>query len=731
MEEVGSSRRDRRVQPNSIRVLREFARNKEMATPVPSSEHHRSRSSPKVTDHPWMHTSSPYTEFQSSPSSSTEMKSTAYNKNFGQTNHSDNYINNNNNNNNNNSSKYDWRMHSLMLCRHILRRGLLDGVGSDVSVYIPAWDKSYNLHRLVLDQNPYFKLLLQGGFREAESDGVTLHFEDNPFITLESFQFVLEYLYGKIDDPFITQDNVRQILATSSYFQLDVCGICIDYILKTLDHQNVVDYLLFADELMVQGSERICDAVFTFLCREAHGMDREVLASLPLDWLQRVIESDAFWVPSEFERYSFTQQIIQARYEAYLLAPSSFVLTELDTNPNCHILSRSIHYMHMTFEQLESIQDDVHPLTKQRLVAEKVLKEALWLQVKLRSKIESASEKDTKLNMTIPSTCVRSRRTSTVTSDKEEGYDDCNAEEEEIVEKRPLSGKYYPIPTDDTTTYTRESAIAMSSSSAAAATGGGGGGGGKKKSLKQQNTVPVEHFSIYPPFRFSVEFTNVNALKHDMRVYSHTVFYAGSDWNIYIQKTKSLRKGVLQLGVYLHRQSISHQVQSHQGHTCYYPDEIQQQNEGNTSAATSTAFRTNPTAESWSFSRYPDKRQVVKTWFKIYCPSRGPKHALTLFQSSPDNFSVTQSWGWRSTALCTDENSSSGTTTTTTTTDTTASSSPPPPMLYTPQTSNQLHYLTSTYDLRTIKTALNTAQPQKSDTNSGPSLKFTIVMGHV
>lgn len=196
------------------------------------------------------------------------------------------------------NSKYDWRLHSLMLCRHILTRGLMDGIGSDIQVFVPSWNKTYQLHRLVLDQNPYFKLLLQGGFREAESNKITLHFDkDNPFITMESFQFVLEYLYGKIDEPLITQSNVRQILATSSYFQLDVCGICVDFILKNLNHQNVVDYLLFTNELMVQGSDRICDAVFTFLCREAYHMDRSILASLPLDWLQKVIESDAFWVP--------------------------------------------------------------------------------------------------------------------------------------------------------------------------------------------------------------------------------------------------------------------------------------------------------------------------------------------------------------------------------------------------------------------------------------------------
>jgi hypothetical protein len=198
----------------------------------------------------------------------------------------------------NESSKYDWRMHSLLLCRHILTRGLEDGIGSDITVHIPAWDKTYRLHKLVLDQNPYFKLLLQGGFRESTQDTVTLHFEDNPFITRASFQFVLEYLYGKVEEsPPITRENVCQILATSSYFHLDMYNVCVDYVLKSLNHLNVMEYLLFADEHMIQGSDRIADAVYTFLCREAFTMERHLLVTLPLDWLQRVVENDAFWVP--------------------------------------------------------------------------------------------------------------------------------------------------------------------------------------------------------------------------------------------------------------------------------------------------------------------------------------------------------------------------------------------------------------------------------------------------
>lgn len=180
----------------------------------------------------------------------------------------------------------------------------------------------------------------------------------------------------------------------------------------------------------------------------------------------------------------------------------------------------------MTFEQLESIQNDLHPLTKQRLVSEKVLKEALWMQVKLRSKIESASERDTKLNMTIPSSNNNNNNNRSSVIEKEVGRtdeedsDDGHEEEQDetpTIDRKSFSGKYFPIPTDDTTTYTGESAITLATSSIA--------GSSKKKSL--QSYSPVEQYSVYPPFRFSVEFTDVNSLKHGMRVYSDTVFYAG------------------------------------------------------------------------------------------------------------------------------------------------------------------------------------------------------------
>lgn len=57
-------------------------------------------------------------------------------------------------------------------------------------------------------------------------------------------------------------------------------------------------------------------------------------------------------------------------------------------------------------------------------------------------------------------------------------------------------------------------------------------------------------WSVNEPFRFSVEFWGLDTLKEKNRLHSHTVWYAGSMYNVYVQVIK--KKG-MQLGVYLHR----------------------------------------------------------------------------------------------------------------------------------------------------------------------------------
>ncbi|KAI7169587.1 hypothetical protein KC316_g2922 [Hortaea werneckii] len=79
---------------------------------------------------------------------------------------------------------------------------------------------------------------------------------------------------------------------------------------------------------------------------------------------------------------------------------------------------------------------------------------------------------------------------------------------------------------------------------------------------------PTQTYTHFPPFRFVAEFPPPRLLKEKKRIYSQTVFYAGSLWNLYIQKVSTAGNrnsssgsggnnagggGGKQLGVYLHR----------------------------------------------------------------------------------------------------------------------------------------------------------------------------------
>jgi hypothetical protein len=56
---------------------------------------------------------------------------------------------------------------------------------------------------------------------------------------------------------------------------------------------------------------------------------------------------------------------------------------------------------------------------------------------------------------------------------------------------------------------------------------------------------------------------------------------------------------------------------------------------------------------------YIDARPTIKTYFKIYSPSKGGR-MLSIYESAPDRFNFSQSWGWKSSTLMLDEVTLSG-----------------------------------------------------------------------
>lgn len=174
-------------------------------------------------------------------------------------------------------------------------------------------------------------------------------------------------------------------------------------------------------------------------------------------------------------------------------------------------------------------------------------------------------------------------------------------------------------------------------------------------------------------------------------MHSHTVWYAGSLYNAYVQV---IRKKGLQLGVYLHRQSHVDPLPSFslpspkrsegppfRPHS-HPPGSVMQptdQSRSPTSISTSTIVlggirsttpvsarpgsptSTSPPSGNRSASPvnnivqpYRDPRSAISAYFSISCAS-ATGASITRFSSGPDTFAISQSWGWKSSTLRTEE----------------------------------------------------------------------------
>lgn len=478
------------------------------------------------------------------------------------------------------------------------------------------------------------------------------------------------------------------------------------------------------------------------------------------------------------------------------------------------LLDEGIHYIHLEYEQLEYIRNarDIFGLP---VLPEKVISNALWQQLALRQRVLNApdSAQELGLCMTPPEPAAITPKQALTSKGKEKADDAVNDEEDEEMESGSWDGNGRPrkfwIPTSDcnivlgngaepvvttSSTFQRHAnrlsatiqpedaqwATDFASSPSTMANpntrndypvrpvSAGGSNAGQPKPLA---------YTEFPPFRFSAEFPNPRFLKEKKRVYSRTVSYAGSLWNIYIQKVRSAKS--VQLGVYLHRakeREADEQASNTGQHSVTSIGQVERElsarsecrnrrrsnrmpapettgeedtsgsggdadgtststNSRNSLFSTSTIIgRRRSGANLSAFSRphaarslsslqhgggganpsdermeslysltayspsdnesdtssdeeempaafanpsllhlsprksnsltstlppYVDGRPTIKTYFKIYSPSKGGR-MLSIYESAPDRFNFSQSWGWKSSTLMLDEGTMNG-----------------------------------------------------------------------
>jgi len=365
---------------------------------------------------------------------------------------------------------------------HLYQRGYLSGVCSDIS--INAFGKSYALHRIILDRSPFFSSLFAGPWKDADTPILDLDFSD-PNISQPAFEIAVQRLYGHIVLP--EEDIVASLLATGAYLDLqDLVEECLATLLRTLNPANVSKRYQFARGKQYYGeaSEKLAEACYTLLCHAGSSMSLDQWDDISNEVAAEVISSDAFWVEGEYERYCFTRDFIKRRRRTQSSTTDDIQVLE-------QVLVTGIHYLHLPFETLQLILTDKDDNTGLPIVAPQVVHNALWQQTNLRQIIVSADPANPSLNLAAEDGwSVPSKDTMTDPFNSEE-----DAEIIPVIPEKMGSDVTSPI----------------------------------QEVVEEISTTTA---SPYPPFRFSVEFRGIRALTEGEKVYSRTVFYAGSHWRV-------------------------------------------------------------------------------------------------------------------------------------------------------------------------------------------------------
>ncbi|KAG0230587.1 hypothetical protein BGW42_000851 [Actinomortierella wolfii] len=170
------------------------------------------------------------------------------------------------------------------------------------------------------------------------------------------------------------------------------------------------------------------------------------------------------------------------------MASESDVCDEEEEAVYHEIFARGIHYMYLSFEQLQRIRRDIDPWTGEPFTPGRVVHEALWHQIELRARIDASKSQDSsELGILIPPPSVtQTCQPSSSVADEYKPTTKATALEPSVEEKAEDGS-------------VNEMLTSLSRSSG----------------------------SRYAPFRFSVEFGSLHKLGSKARMYSKLVFYAG------------------------------------------------------------------------------------------------------------------------------------------------------------------------------------------------------------
>lgn len=707
-------------------------------------------------------------------------------------------------------------------------------MGKHSDIIVHAFGTRYPLHKLMLDRAPFFSSALSEPWCESSSKEIPLHPEDiDTNISQAAFELALKRLYG-CQVPAEEDAEAIGLFATGCWLEMpDLIDASVTSILRQMTTAKLGPLIaLVTGNYYGKAGERILASAKAMLCREGWEMPLKFWDGIPGEIAREIIGGDGFFVPGEWERWIVAKRVFDRKLKARAIEaglmeingsckrsppntmnfsairfdsvyrkssayprqiPEAYdpwlaLYTSPDITAMLVLLDEGIHYVHLNFEQLQKIRDqrDVLGLP---LLPDKVIHDALWMQMELRQRVVNAPELDLELGLSHPADDLNAGEAveasgpsaSALGKGREIDIGGLDGDDEEAdIDSGSWDGNGKPrkfwIPNLDSTSvmggnpetvyaaapsthrpYIPRLSASIDPVDVQWASDFTASANDRPATSDRNEPVPPISYSHYPPFRFAAEFPNPRNLKEKKRVYSRTVWYAGSLWNVYIQKVETTKN--TQLGVYLHRakekegqeEHLSGNVEERIGqtemlirrnydrrHRHSRGDILDEDHNGSTTDLDSALIASEHTSRTTAISNllrgggssstsgnhthneagpaitkssqspsgpsslpdhltggsggvsgagipltsdsdddgptsllsnresskthrsvptlptYVDGRPTIKTYFKIYSPSKGGR-MLSVYESEPDLFNFSQSWGWKSSTMVLDD----------------------------------------------------------------------------
>ncbi|KAF8349856.1 hypothetical protein F5887DRAFT_942684 [Amanita rubescens] len=395
-------------------------------------------------------------------------------------------------------------------------------------------------------------------------------------------------------------------------------------------------------------------------------------------WIATLLAADTLFVRGECERYEVARRAVEIRRR------SGILLAEEAEWSN--VFEESIYYENMTMEDIIKISQDVSVTTKRTFVPLHVLQAALWRHSALRQRIMSASStlssRELSFEKELGITCTTSELDLTTSPEEAPSrsyfpvFEDSSSrlgDNGNLIDKSPSTmdelydnlrnpSMSHPVSSSKSVLNKKRSFHALTPQTPLSDSSFFGlvPLRSTPSTCVQRDPAGRQKWSPYSPCRFAIEFWDLDFLKEKARLYSQTVWYAGSLFNVYVQIVK--KREQIQLGIYLHRQSTVDPVP---GASIPSPlmcsdttpsDNSQDERRAHSNKSPTSSITLMPMTPPTSYTSPPIRATSDAASSLPSSPGRrATGSSQTRFRSSPDVFGISKSWGWKTSSLRTDE----------------------------------------------------------------------------